>query len=121
MRISDWSSDVCSSDLPLAGSEWLAIADAQGHAAGVRILAAAAIEPEEVAAIFADRIVVHAASRYDAASDRVDHRRERRLGAIALASGQAGRGEGVEDDVAVRHTDRGRKGGRACRAGGRPG
>src|SRR3546814_15033092 len=71
---------------PLAGSEWLAIADAQGHAAGVRILAAAAIEPEEVAAIFADRIVVHAASRYDAASDRVDHRRERRLGALALAS-----------------------------------
>ena len=87
---------------PLAGSEWLAIADAQGHAAGVRILAAAAIEAEEVAAIFADQVVVHAASRYDPATDRVDHRRERRLGAIALASGQAARGEGAEDDVAVR-------------------
>ncbi|WP_432770320.1 MAG: ATP-dependent helicase HrpB [Sphingopyxis sp.] len=87
---------------PLAGSEWLAIADAQGHAAGVRVLAAAPIEPAEVEAIFGARIVVHAASSYDAASDRVDHRRERRLGAIALSSGQTPRGEGAEDDVAVR-------------------
>src|SRR3546814_11542458 len=44
----------------------------------------------------------HSASSYDAANDRVDHRRERRLGAIALTSGQAGRGENAEDDVAVR-------------------
>ncbi len=87
---------------PLAGSEWLAIADAQGHAAGVRILAAAAIAEGEVEAIFGTQIVTQAASRYDAASDRVDHRRERRLGAIALASGQAARGEGAEDDVEVR-------------------
>ena len=87
---------------PLAGSEWLAIADAQGHAAGVRILAAAPIEASEVEALFADRIAVHAASRYDAEADRVDHRRERRLGAIALTSGQAGRGDAAEDDVAVR-------------------
>jgi ATP-dependent helicase HrpB len=87
---------------PLAGSEWLAIADAQGHAAGVRILAAAAIEQSEVEAIFGNRIVAHLASSYDATSDRVDHRRERRLGAIALASGKAGRSEGAEDDVAVR-------------------
>jgi ATP-dependent helicase HrpB len=87
---------------PLAGSEWLAIADAQGHAAGVRILAAAPIEMSEVEALFEDRILVHAASSYDAANDRVDHRRERRLGAIALSSGQAGRGEGTDGDVAVR-------------------
>lgn len=87
---------------PLAGSEWLAIADAQGHAAGVRILAAAPIAQAEVEAIFADRIVAHSASRYDAAADRVDHRRERRLGAIALASGKAGPGEGADDDVALR-------------------
>ena len=87
---------------PLAGSEWLAIADAQGHAAGVRILAAAPIELAEIEAIFGDRIVTHSASSYDSANDRVDHRRERRLGAIALASGQAGRGEGAEDDVALR-------------------
>ncbi len=87
---------------PLAGSEWLAIADAQGHAAGVRILAAAPIALAEVEAIFGDRIVAHSASSYDAASDRVDHRRERRLGAIALTSGQAGRSAGADDDVALR-------------------
>lgn len=87
---------------PLAGSEWLAVADAQGHAAGVRILAAAAIDAAEVEAIFADQVVAHSASSYDAAADRVDHRRERRLGAIALTSGQAGRNDGAEDDVAVR-------------------
>jgi len=87
---------------PLANSEWLAIADAQGHAAGVRILGAAPIGLSEVEAIFAGQIASRSASSYDAATDRVDHRRERRLGAIALTSGQAGRGEGAEDDVAVR-------------------
>ena len=87
---------------PLANAEWLAIADAQGHAAGVRILAAAPIAAAEVEAIFADRIVQQSASVYDAASDRVDHRRERRLGAIALSSGKAGRDAGAEDDAAVR-------------------
>ncbi|SKB25414.1 ATP-dependent helicase HrpB [Sphingopyxis flava] len=87
---------------PLANCEWLAIADAQGHAAGVRILAGAPIGASEVEALFADRIVAHAASRYDPVSDRVDHRRERRLGAITLASGKAGRSEGAQDDVGVR-------------------
>lgn len=87
---------------PLAGSEWLAIADAQGHAAGVRILGAAPIALAEVEAIFGDRIITQSASSYDAANDRVDHRRERRLGAIALASGKAPRSDGAEDDVAVR-------------------
>ncbi|MDK2761208.1 MAG: ATP-dependent helicase HrpB [Sphingopyxis sp.] len=87
---------------PIAGSEWIAIADAQGHAAGVRILAAAPIDQAEVEALFAGRIVAHSASSYDSANDRVDHRRERRLGAIALSSGQTGRGDNVESDVAVR-------------------
>ena len=87
---------------PLANAEWLAIADAQGHAAGVRILAAAPIAAGEVEAIFADRIIQQSASVYDTASDRVDHRRERRLGAIALSSGKTGRDAGAEDDAAVR-------------------
>ncbi|WP_227339603.1 ATP-dependent helicase HrpB [Sphingopyxis sp. P8] len=86
----------------LAGSEWLAIADAQGHAAGVRILAAAPVDAAEVEALFAGQIVQHAASSYDAAADRVDHRRERRLGAIALASGKAPRESAADDDVGVR-------------------
>ncbi len=87
---------------PLSNHEWLAIADAQGHAAGVRILAAAPIEAAEVETLFADRILSHSASRYDSAADRVDHRRERRLGAIALTSGQAPRGNHAESDIAVR-------------------
>ncbi|KTE09468.1 ATP-dependent helicase HrpB [Sphingopyxis sp. H115] len=87
---------------PLAGHEWLAIADAQGHAAGVRILAAASIDQAEVELLFANRIVAHSASSYDSANDRVDHRRERRLRAIALASGQGARRDNAEDDVAVR-------------------
>ncbi|BBB11588.1 ATP-dependent helicase HrpB [Sphingopyxis sp. FD7] len=87
---------------PLSNHEWLAIADAQGHAAGVRILAAAPIEAAEVEALFADRILSHSTSRFDSATDRVDHRRERRLGAIALTSGQAPRGDHAESDIAVR-------------------
>ncbi|MGL3822613.1 ATP-dependent helicase HrpB [Sphingopyxis sp. R3-92] len=87
---------------PMAGSEWLAIADAQGHAAGVRILSAAPIALVEVEALFGGHIITRSASSYDAANDRVDHRRERRLGAIALASGKAARSDGAEDDVAVR-------------------
>ena len=87
---------------PLANSEWLAIADAQGHAAGVRILGAAALTLVEVEAIFAGQIETRSASRYDVESDRVDHRRERRLGAIALSSGQIGRNDGADDDIAVR-------------------
>ncbi len=87
----------------LAGNEWLAVADAQGQASGVRILAAAAIDLTEVEALFADQIITQTASRYDAASDRVDHRRERRLGAIALASGTIARqGDAVTEDVGLR-------------------
>lgn len=87
----------------LAGNEWLAVADAQGQASGVRILAAAAIDFIEVEALFADQIIGQTASRYDAAADRVDHRRERRLGAIALASGTMPRqGDTATEDVALR-------------------
>lgn len=87
----------------LAGSEWLAIADAQGQAQGVRILAAAAITAAEVDAHFADAIEVQAASRYDPATDRVDHRRAKRLGAITLVAGQDARAHGDRDaDVAIR-------------------
>ena len=63
---------------------------------------AAPIGLADVETIFADRIESRSASRYDAETDRVDHRRERRLGAIALSSGQAARSEGAEDDIAVR-------------------
>ncbi|WP_188236835.1 ATP-dependent helicase HrpB [Sphingopyxis sp. LK2115] len=87
---------------PLSNHEWLAIADAQGHAAGVRILAAAPIEAAEVETLFADRILSHSTSRYDSARDRVDHRRERRLGAITLTIGHAPRDDHAESDIGVR-------------------
>ncbi len=88
---------------PLAASEWLAIGDAQGSAAGARIMAAAAITAAEVEALFTARIVDHQSSHYDAAADRVDHRRRRMLGAITLTtSATAGGGAAAGDCIAIR-------------------
>jgi ATP-dependent helicase HrpB len=74
---------------PLAGAEWLAVADLQGAASGARILSAAAMTEAEVMARFADRIEVTTDVRYDAAADRVEVRQRRRLGAITIAEGMA--------------------------------
>jgi ATP-dependent helicase HrpB len=40
----------------LAGSQWLAVAEVSGQASGARILAAAAIEEEQLLSLFADRV-----------------------------------------------------------------
>lgn len=87
---------------PLAGAEWLAISDAQGHAAGVRILGAAPLDGAEVEALFAGRIEQRVTAHYDAVQDRVVQRRERRLGAIVLKSGQDGGKGALAESVAVR-------------------
>ncbi|MDX2208849.1 MAG: ATP-dependent helicase HrpB [Sphingopyxis sp.] len=88
---------------PLAGQEWLVVADAQGRADGARILAAAAIEAAEVEAIFANRVAEQTICRFDAAADRVDIVSERRLGAIRLATRRAERNAAVlAEDVAAR-------------------
>lgn len=87
---------------PLAGAEWLAISDAQGHAAGVRILGAAPLDGAEVEALFGDRIEQRLTSHYDAADDRVVQRRERRLGAIVLKTGQDGGKGAAAESVKVR-------------------
>lgn len=71
----------------LARSEWLAVAETQGMAAGARILSAAPIEQEAVEALFADRIETRRSVRFDPATNRVEALRERRLGAIRLSSG----------------------------------
>lgn len=73
--------------LPLARAEWLAVAETQGVAAGARILAAAPISAGAVEALFADRIATAHTIGFDAASGAAQARRERRLGAIRLASG----------------------------------
>jgi ATP-dependent helicase HrpB len=73
---------------PLARSEWLAVAETQGSAAGARILSAAAIEGAAVESLFADRIEIRRTVRFDPAGGGVEALRERRLGAIRLASGR---------------------------------
>ncbi|PZQ61286.1 MAG: ATP-dependent helicase HrpB [Sphingomonas taxi] len=72
---------------PLARAEWLAVAETQGMAAGARILSAAAIEADEVEALFAARIATTRTAAFDAATGAVLPVRERRLGAIRLSSG----------------------------------
>lgn len=72
---------------PLARSQWLAVAEIQGAASGARILSAAPIEAAEVEQLFADHIEIRRTARFDPASGAVEARRERRLGAIVLATG----------------------------------
>lgn len=72
---------------PLARSEWLAVADTQGSAAGARILSAVAIDQATVETLFADRIESRRTVVFDAATSGIQTLRERRLGAIRLSSG----------------------------------
>jgi len=72
---------------PLAGAEWLAVAEIQGAAAGARILSAAAIDDAEVEALFGDRIETVRTVGFDPATRGVQALRERRLGAVRLARG----------------------------------
>ena len=72
---------------PLARAEWLAVAETQGAAAGARILSAAAMDPARIEALFGDRIETIRHVRFDPAQGAAIATRERRLGAIRLASG----------------------------------
>lgn len=74
---------------PLASAGWLAVADLQGAASGARILSAAALTEAELLALFEASIETTTDVRYNAASDRVEARQRRRLGAITLAEGIA--------------------------------
>ncbi|MBI1404320.1 MAG: ATP-dependent helicase HrpB [Porphyrobacter sp.] len=71
---------------PLARAEWIVIGDAQGQAKGARITAGAQIAPERIAALFADALQERVTTRWNSQKDRVEARRERRFGAIVLAS-----------------------------------
>jgi len=73
---------------PLAGAQWLAIADVQGSAAQARIMSAAAITQAEVEHLFADRIENSALLKFNAATGGVKTQSGTRLGAIMLRSGQ---------------------------------
>ena len=71
----------------LAQSPWLAVGEVAGHAAGARILSAAAMDEEDVLALFADQIEVRHDGEFDAATGSVTPMRSRRLGAIRLSIG----------------------------------
>ncbi|MGY6552499.1 MAG: ATP-dependent helicase HrpB [Erythrobacter sp.] len=71
---------------PLAQSEWIVIGDAQGQAKGATITAGAPIEAERIVVLFAKELEERSIVRWNPAKNRIDARRERRLGAILLNS-----------------------------------
>jgi ATP-dependent helicase HrpB len=71
---------------PLARAEWIVIGDAQGEAKGARITAGVEIAPERIAVLFEDALQERALIRWNSDKNRIEARRERRLGAILLAS-----------------------------------
>jgi ATP-dependent helicase HrpB len=72
---------------PLARGQWLAVAEVAGHAAGARILSAAALDERDVLEMFGDHVETRHDGAFDPASGSVAPTRSRRLGAIRLASG----------------------------------
>lgn len=70
---------------PIAASQWIAVGEVAGHAAGARILSGAALTESIVMELFADRVEVRHDCEFDAASGSVVPTRSRRLGAIRLA------------------------------------
>ena len=71
----------------LAAAEWLAVGEVQGAAQGARILSAARLDRATVDALFADRIEARRTVTFDPSTGGVQALRERRLGALRLASG----------------------------------
>ena len=71
---------------PLARSEWLAVGEVAGAAAGARILSAAAIDLTDIETLFGDRIEAFSDVRFDPATAAITARKGRRLGAIRLAT-----------------------------------
>ncbi len=69
---------------PLSRAPFLAVAEIAGRAAQARILAACALDLEEVEAIAGSRIETRDETSFDAASGALRRRRSRRLGAIKL-------------------------------------
>ena len=71
---------------PLARAEWIVIGDAQGQAKGARITAGCEVVSERIPALFARELQERITTRWNSEKERVEARRERRLGAIILAS-----------------------------------
>lgn len=71
---------------PLARAEWIVIGDAQGQAKAARITAGAELASDRVPVLFAGQMQERVVTRWNNEKDRIEARRERRLGAITLAS-----------------------------------
>lgn len=71
---------------PLARAEWIVIGDAQGQAKGARITAGCELAPERIPALFAEKLEERVTTHWNNDKERIEARRERRLGAIILAS-----------------------------------
>ena len=71
----------------LATAEWLVIGDAQGHAKGARITAAARLEPDEIENALGYLVRSQSTVTWNDGAGRVEARAVRKLGAITLASG----------------------------------
>lgn len=72
---------------PLARSQWLAVAEVAGAASGARILSAAAIDEDDVLALFGARVETRHDGSFDPVTGAVTPTRSKRLGAIRLTSG----------------------------------
>lgn len=71
---------------PLANAPWLAVADATGRAAEARVLAAAALSPEDALEAGAALVASRRQISFDKESGAVRAREEKRLGGIRLAA-----------------------------------
>jgi ATP-dependent helicase HrpB len=71
---------------PLARAEWIVIGDAQGEAKGARITAGAEITPDRITALFQGELQERSLVSWNKEKNRIEARRERRLGAIVLTS-----------------------------------
>ena len=72
---------------PLARAEWIVIGDAQGAARGARITAGLERSAARVESLFAQALEERSSVVWNKEKNRIEPRRERRLGAILLSSG----------------------------------
>lgn len=86
---------------PLAGEQWLVVADLQGKAQNARITSAAAVGEPEVRAVLSDAIVTRKESAFDAEKRGVRVCETARLGAITLSARMLPAPSGPDADAAV--------------------
>ena len=72
---------------PLARADWIVIGDAQGSAKGARITGGVELTNAQVERVFDNAIQEQSLGIWNKEKNRIEMRREKRLGAIVLASG----------------------------------